>query len=294
VHPIAGKCKHCKAELTGYQAARPAASTPLPSLHKPAAPSAGNGHTPHTNGHPAHAPINAAVATAQEVQPVLPPRPTTRGHTAEPTASAWRTWPVIVIVLAMIAIVIAVVLMVWPAAAARAGDSGKRLQPPPAPERMPNAVPDVKPTVPDRRNQGSAPHAAVPDPWAPGANIPSQPDPSARPDPDDVDDDLSLKDPFADPRLGRGLKLNGPGTLFATMVVHLCRKMVECGLDDPMVTSQCDRFSRVIPGQLPNCPAATRCFHHIDAMACGTQPTTLAHVGTLLRQFSDCSDAVRC
>src|SRR6185503_10085345 len=88
VHPIAGKCKHCKAELTGYQAARPAASTPLPSLHKaPAAPSAGNGHSPHTNGHPAHAPITAAIATAQEVQPVLPPRPTTRGHTAEPTAS---------------------------------------------------------------------------------------------------------------------------------------------------------------------------------------------------------------
>src|SRR6185436_3118311 len=153
VHPIAGKCKHCKAELTGYQAARPAASTPLPSLHKsaPAAaptPSAGNGHGPQTNGHAAHAPIAAAIATAQEIQPVLPPRPTTRSHTAEPVASAWRSWPVLVIVLAMIAIVVAVVLMVWPSAAARAGDPGKRLQPPPAPERMPTTVPDVKQTVP--------------------------------------------------------------------------------------------------------------------------------------------------
>ncbi|HEY0992703.1 MAG TPA: hypothetical protein VGD80_36870 [Kofleriaceae bacterium] len=301
VHPIAGKCKHCKAELTGYQAARPAASTPLPSLHKSAAPapaptpSAGNGHGPQTNGHAAHAPIAAAIATAQEIQPVLPPRPTTRSHTAEPVASAWRSWPVLVIVLAMIAIVVAVVLMVWPAAAARAGDSGKRLQPPPAPERMPTTVPDIKPTVPDRRNQGAAPHAAVPDPWAPGAVTPAPADPSAKPDADDLDDDdLSLKDPFADPRLGRGLKLNRPGTLFATMVVHLCRKMVECGLDDPMVTSQCDRFSRVIPAPLPSCPAATRCYQHIDAMACGKQPTSLAHVGTLLRQFTDCSDAIRC
>jgi len=312
VHPIAGKCKHCKAELTGYQAARPAASTPLPSLHKPGAaapapaPAAGNGHSPQTNGHPAHAsahapahapshaPVAAAIATAHEVQPVLPPRPTTRSQTAEPTASVWRSWPVLVIVLAMIAIVVAVVLMVWPSAAARAGDPGKRLQPPPAPERMPNTVPDVKQT-PDRRNQGGAPHAAVPDPWAPGAVTPSPPDPSAKPDPDDADDDdLSLKDPFADPRLGRGLKLNRPGTLFATMVVHLCRKMVECGLDDPMVTNQCDRFSRVIPGQAPSCAAATRCLQRIDAMACGTQPTTLAHVGTLLQQFSDCHDAIRC
>src|SRR5262245_53151632 len=80
VHPIAGKCKHCKAELTGFQSARPAASAPLPSLHKPVVT---NGHPPaqaHTNGHPVHPPIAAAapVATAQEVQPVLPPRPTAR------------------------------------------------------------------------------------------------------------------------------------------------------------------------------------------------------------------------
>jgi hypothetical protein len=302
VHPIAGKCKHCKAELTGYHSARPAASAPLPSLHKPAA---SNGHhpptQPPTNGH-AHAPIGAgAVATAQEVQPqpVLPPRPTTRSHTAEPAASAWRSWPVFVIVLAMIAIVVAVVLMVWPAAAARAGDSGKRLLPPPAPDRMPTTVPekptvpDRQPTLPDRHNKGAAPRATAPDPWAPGAVTPSPPDPAATPD-DDQDDDLSFTDPLSDPHVARGLKLNRPGTLFATMVVHLCRKMIACGLDDPMVTSQCDRFSRAIPAPLPSCPAATRCYQHIDAMPCGSQPTTLARVGQLLRQFSDCGDAIRC
>jgi hypothetical protein len=297
VHPIAGKCKHCKAELTGYHSARPAASAPLPSLHKPAG---SNGHSPQTNGHAAPAPIAAAVATAQEVQPVLPPRPTTRSHTAEPATSGWRSWPVLVIVLAMIAIVVAVVLMMWPAAAARAGDSGKRLLPPPAPDRMPRTVPkgsiqpDRQPTVPDRNNKGTAPRATAPDPWAPGAVVPSPPDPAASPDDDQADDDLSFTDPLSDPHVARGLRLNRPGTLFATMVVHLCRKMIACGLDDPMVTSQCDRFARAIPAPTPNCPAATRCYQHIDAMACGSQPTTLARVGQLLRQFSDCSDAIRC
>jgi hypothetical protein len=29
-------------------------------------------------------------------------------------------------------------------------------------------------------------------------------------------------------------------------------------------------------------------------MTCGTQPATLSHVGTLLNQFSDCHDAIRC
>jgi hypothetical protein len=32
IHPIAGKCKHCKADLASFQASRPAAATPLPAL----------------------------------------------------------------------------------------------------------------------------------------------------------------------------------------------------------------------------------------------------------------------
>jgi hypothetical protein len=291
IHPIAGKCKHCKADLTTYHPARPAASAPLPALYRP---SSANGHSPQPNGDPAHAAVATAIAPAHEAQPVLPPRPTADSHAAEPAASAWRSWPVLVIILAMIAIVVAVTLMVWPASNARAGDRGKQLKPPPAPERMPTTVPDNH-AAPDRRSQGTPPRTA-PDPWA-TPDPPATQDPGGKPaDSNDDDDDLApLKDPLSDPNASRGgLRLNRPGALFATMVVHLCRKMLECGVDDPLVTNQCDRFSRAAPAPPSQCPAAVRCLQHIDAMACGAQPATLAHVGTLLNQFSDCHDAIRC
>src|SRR5690242_1654723 len=99
VHPIAGRCKHCKADLGAYRAARPAASAPLPALHPTA--TAGNG----ASGPVAHA---VAMPAAQ----TLPPRPG-RAVTGQPAGSAWRSWPVVVIVVAMMAIVAAVVLMVW-------------------------------------------------------------------------------------------------------------------------------------------------------------------------------------
>ncbi|HSS03390.1 MAG TPA: hypothetical protein VLM79_40280 [Kofleriaceae bacterium] len=296
IHPIAGKCKHCKADLTGYHAARPAASTPLPALHRPS-----NGHAPHAqaNGHPAHAAVATAVAAA-EAQPVLPPRPTAPSHAAEPATSAWRSWPVLVIVIAMLAIIAAVVLMMWPESSARGGDRKRALPPPPAPEHMPTTVPDPR-TAPNRQSQ--APRAN-PDPWATPSDPPAK-DPGGKPDATDDstdaadstdDDDLApLKDPFADSHASRsGLRFNRPGALFGTMVVHVCRKMLECGVADPLVTNQCERFSRVLPQPPPQCPAATRCFQHIDAMACGTQPATLAHVATLLNQFIDCHDAIRC
>src|SRR5262245_30422203 len=174
IHPIAGKCKHCKADLTGYYAARPAASAPLPALHKPAR----NGHNAQLNGQAVQAPIATAAAPAQEAPPVLPPRPTARSHTAEPRSSAWRSWPVIVIVLAMIAIVVAVVLMVWPASSGRGGDSGKHaLKPPPAPERMPTTVPDVDRAAPRTHNQAVPPRTA-PDPWG---TKPADPPPAQDP-----------------------------------------------------------------------------------------------------------------
>src|SRR4029079_13200929 len=194
IHPIAGKCKHCKADLTGYHAARPAASEPLPALHKPAR----NGHNPQiaeANGHPAHAPIASAVSPA-DAQPVLPPRPTAHSHPAQPAPSAWRSWPVLVIVVAMVAIIAAVVLMMWPESSARGSGRGKRaLQTPPAPERLPTTVPDPR-TAPNRQSQAQR---ADSDPWATPMDPPAAKDPGGKPDSDDDsndDDDLApLKDP---------------------------------------------------------------------------------------------------
>lgn len=301
IHPIAGKCKHCKADLTAYRSARPAADAPLPALHPP---HGGNGHGNGHAGPPPHAPIAhaapVAVAAGHEVQAVLPPRPTGRSPTAEPVAT-WRSWPVIVIALAMLAIIVAVVLMVWPASSERSREPGKHaLQPPPAPERM-QTEPDIKTPLPDRRVPATRPHAAAPDPWSADPDPPAQPTPQvvppqpARPldpadestDADDIDLD-ALKDPFAMPHL------NGRGQMIGAMLVHLCRKLIECHVDDMASTELCERIANHAQPPPPTCPAAARCLQHIDAMTCGSQPSSVGQLGVLMTQFRDCTDATRC
>lgn len=307
IHPIAGKCKHCKADLTAYRSSRPAANAPLPPLHQA---SSGNGHG-NGNGHAgppiAHvAPV--AVAAAHDVQAVLPPRPTARSHTAQPTGATWRSWPVLVIVLAMVAIVVAVVLMLWPTSSDRLREPGKHaLQPPPAPERM-QTEPDIKPPVPDRRVQPARPNA--PDPWSAGPSplpprqpqvAPSQPAPSPTPSPldpsvdsadaDDLDLDV-LKDPLATPR--PGASLNARGAMVAAMFEHLCRKLSECHVDDTTTTDLCEQITSQPHGAPVNCPAAVRCLQHIDAMSCGSRPTSFTQLSVLMGRFRDCAEATRC
>jgi hypothetical protein len=295
VHPVAGKCKHCKADLTAYRSARPAASAPLPALQQ-AQPSNG-----HANGAVPHVPpVHAPIAVAHEPQAVLPPRPTARSHTAEPTGSTWRSWPVIVIVLAMAAIVAAVVLMVWPSGES---EPGKRtLQPPPAPERM-LTDPDIKPP---QQPPPARPPGGAPDPWSsdltpsPDRPSPAPSPPAPTPDPDvDFDDDQdvdALKDPFAsrDPSAARPrLGLNRRGALAGLMVVHLCRKLISCRIDDPVAASVCDQIS---PPQAPppSCPAAMRCLKHIDDLGCDNQSTDMVSIMKLMTQFEDCTEAASC
>jgi hypothetical protein len=291
VHPIAGRCKHCKADLSSYRSARPAASTPLPALHQAAA----SGHA-----HP-HAPSPHAIAhavtlpgPAPESRAVLPPRPTGSFPTAAPGRGTWRSWPVMVIALAAAAIVAAVVLMVWPEATRR---EGKRALPaPPAPERMvpQSPPPEPSPAPPARAGQGQA------DPWSQNDRAaPARPSapaaPSQVPDDDtDPDDDAQ-----AAPRAPAQGRWQDPSAVGNTMVVfamanHLCRKAASCGVDDPMLRNMCDTIARN-PDPPLTCAAAERCLRQIDAMSCATsQSDDFSQLPTLIAQFRDCADAVRC
>jgi hypothetical protein len=290
IHPIAGKCKHCKADLSTYHAARPAANAPLPALlqalpvNDPPRPLAGGGA-------PRHAPLAYAfpIAAPREVPPpVLPPRPTSRGHA--PEAGGWRSWPILVILVATVAIVIAAVLMVWPSAH---DDTGKRVVQPPAPDRMDTQNPGQG-TAPRQPRTPATPPGAAPDPWRP---TPAVPDPAA---PDDDQDLDSMADPFAaphgapTPRGRRKLAVNGRGMVMFAMAEHLCRKMVQCGNDDSTMAKVCDSVSTNATDLPANCPAAERCLQHIDAMACSAQGDDLSQLSRLLSQFRDCADAVRC
>ena len=279
IHPIAGKCKHCKADLASYHAARAPASAPLPSLRTVApTPNAGV----HWNPGRSEAP-----PPARPDSPAVEPEP--RG--------GWRSWPVIVIALAMVAIVAAVVLMVWPASHA---SGEKHVGAPPAPERMDTAPEVTAPPAPSAPHASAAPPAA-PDPWA----TPNPPPPAANPTPappdDDPADNANPLDAFADtppggkPSAGRP-GLNTGASMVLSMAVHVCRKIQQCStsVDVPAATiAMCDALRKqpILP---PRCPAAHRCLNAIDAMTCDATDLDPRQAGMLLNQFVDCSDATQC
>ena len=285
IHPIAGKCKHCKADLSTYHAARPAANTPLPALRA--------GHDAAALAVTAHAvPMPAA---REPSAPVLPPRPTGRAPAAPAHASGWRSWPVLVIIVAGIAIVVAAVLMVWPPSRGQGGDAGKHVVQPPAPERMDTqnpgmAAPRTQPAP--RPDPWSQPHAAVPSPHDPSADL-TPPDDS-HDDQDSDPDAVPPPTPRGRPAPRRGLTVNTSGVVMLAMAVHLCRKMVQCGNDDLTTKSMCDTVASSATDIPANCPAANRCLERIDAMSCSSQNDDLSQLTMLLTQFRDCADAVRC
>jgi hypothetical protein len=284
IHPVAGKCKHCKEDLSAMRSGRPAAAAPLPALRGGA--QNGNG----SNGHhvaaayaatstPAPMPMIARSPEMHELrddQPILPQRPTGRSVAAQRPRSMWKSWPMLVIVLATIAIVVAVVLMVWPPSS---GSEGKRaLQPPPAPERM-----DSNPLPPP--GQGNNNGA---DPWgghSQNTPVPPRqtPDPLPPKQPNDPND---LDDPFAN----LGTPNLGPQTdVMLAMVSHACEKMKACPDADQTFTSICDQFSMLPHGSPPTCAAAQRCMAAIDKLDCNTD---LSNPMSVMQQMTDCSTAM--
>jgi len=212
---------------------------------------------------------------------------------------------VLVMILAAIAIVAAVVLMVWPTHGGRRDLEGKHpMAVPPAPERM-QTEPDVRPQPQAPSPIGPAPPqpGATRDPWSdPADPLPADPSASANDTDDDDHDDSGSIDPFASPRPRapsvrpnrRQIPRNGTGAVLSAIAEHMCRKLDECGTDDPIGKRECTKISR---GSVPppaGCPAADRCLQHIDTMSCGSMDIGLAQLSLLLNQFRDCTDALSC
>ena len=278
IHPVAGKCKHCKEDLSAMRSGRPAAAAPLPALRN--GPSNGNGNGHHVAAAyaatSAPAPIPIAVHPREESQPILPPRPTGRSVAAQRPRSMWRSWPMLVIALATIAIVVAVILMVWPPSS---GSEGKRaLQPPPAPERM-----DSNPLPPP--GQGNNNGA---DPW--GGHSQNTPAPP-RQTPDPLPPGSPQIDPN-DPLAGIGTlgSLGPQGDVMVAMMAHACDKLKACPDADETFTSVCDQFSMFARrSSPPTCAAAQRCMAAIDKMDCSAD---LSNPVAVVQQMTDCSSAI--
>jgi len=80
--------------------------------------------------------------------------------------------------------------------------------------------------------------------------------------------------------------------LFA-IAEHMCRKLDQCGTDDPIGRSACDKLSRRSVTPPTGCPAADRCLLHIDTLSCESMDVGLSQLTRLLNQVRDCTDAIR-
>ncbi len=305
IHPIAGRCKHCKADIAAVRQVRPAAGAALPPLVAPKVRAA----TPPPIADHYDAPVPVTVPAASEPsQPILPPRPSIEAGGTASTRSSWKSWPILVILLATIAIIAAVILMAFPPSAG--ADSGKRvLDPPPAPERMdtnpgarshhgggddqnnPLPLPPLDPQDPP-----PAPHAQIAPPAPPADPADPLPVPRHTPDP------LPPADPDVDPDFG-GLggggivggttrtPLGGPKMdMMSTLLKHACDRAKACGSTDPTATMGCDLTKMLPPASPPTCPAAVRCFAKIDAMDCSAavDATSMMMLGDCMQAMTSC------
>ncbi len=279
IHPVAGRCKHCKQDLNAARAARPAAQAPLPALSNGAG---GNEPPRYANGHGngsatiASTYINPMAVAMPVLEagtgPILPPRPTGRSVATVAASSPLRSWPVVVIGVAAVAIIAAVAIMVWPPAKPdRAIRDQHELQPPPAPERM-----DSDP-LPPSQPAPSAQHSQV-DPPAPRHT----PDPlPAQPSPRNIDP----QDPFGNSPGGlSGLSLSGIAGADMMMAVmgHACARLKACPDADESVRDMCDMFSSYSrTAKAPDCDAAKQCLELIDKLDCSAAATPAALMTTI-------------
>ncbi len=214
VHPIAGRCKHCRADLSQGRPAAMLGRPPLMALGGGAPPpppafASGNGHPA-----PAHASHPAAM---------LP-------STAAPATSSasWSSrWPLIVALLAILAIIASVALLMFGGGSGKKKDSGAKRFDGPAPELMPTdpLSPRVTPPAPP---PNGAPHANGTTPTDPRSPF----------------DNPALPPP-PPPRAGAG-----PATaheFFSQAVDGACRRMTTCAANDPTVASYCTMAHQMLP-----------------------------------------------
>jgi len=282
IHPVAGRCKHCKQDLSAFRSNRPAAAAQLPALNGSA-----------SNGRAVAAPAIAIPVPApmrEEARPILPPRPTARpGPVAE--ASAWRHWPIVVMALAVAAILVAVVVLLWPPSST--SHAGK-LQPgagAPGGDNMETQplAPQVPPQAPPPPSNDDPWGGPTPQPSKPHAQITPRPTPDPLPQ-DPMDDTDSLDQMLAQ----NGMATSGSTATMMLIMQHLCDRVSQCGISASPIQLVCTG-ARTAHATVSPCDARTRCLDHIDELSCSTKIDDQSALLPLMTQFQDCIDAMtRC
>lgn len=287
IHPIAGRCKHCRTDLSAMRgggghaapAALPALGAGAPIVvpaHAAAAahasPYAGGQVNGHANGHAAYAPAGAALPAAASMVAVR----------AAPTESTWsRRWPILVVVLAAIVIVVSVVLLLQ-------GDkpASSKIKRPIQPS-MDNNM-NTNPMVPD-------------DPWGGPPTVPPSTQPSAPP---------GTHPPGVPPDPGggaAGVPGGTPGTgptdpdaqaqFRRAMFEALCGRLKTCG-QSPAIDALCNNTVLEQLTQGTSCrsfdpSAGSACLARLRDFPCVDDLDSLdaSRIMGLFDGFSECSQA---
>lgn len=246
----------------------------------------GNGHANEKmNGYvpmPVTQPAIPAAINEDGSRPILPPRPTGRMMTASTSEPGWiaRNWPLLVIATACLAIFVALLFMVMPMFNKNKDQGTKADKLTPAPERM-----DTNPLVPkDPRSGGGT----TPDPW-------KDPNGGVKPDKPDIDipDDPDVDDPGSGGATGPTLQ--GTGAIMMGMVRHVCDRAQSCGQLDAKLVDYCTETKKYPIAPPPaSCPAAQRCFTHIDQMSCSASFDDISALTSVMHKFQDCVEALQC
>jgi len=282
IHPIAGKCKHCKTDLVKlrrqHQAAAGTPAPPQPGRPYSAPPRA---TTAPVNGNHGAAPTPIIIAP-----PIATPDPHLVSLPPTSRRGAWsRTWPIVVAVIAAAAIVISVILLLT--GDGRHHDSGtQRVVPPPAPDRM-NTDPLPDPTDPWQGAPGAAPNSAPgAAPSAPN-NAPAAPAPPTPP---------------------AASAVPAPEKWNTVAFEAMCQRFSTCGHTDPQLRNVCNDLSaavtfsddetlqRIARGECTyDRTKAASCLASIERFPCPQQGTAdLAALSQSLTGLTDCAEALAC
>lgn len=294
IHPIAGKCKHCKTDLVKLRrqqqqaAGTPAparmpyggATAPRPATVQPV-PSNGAAH-PAPSAAPQPVIISAPVPA---VDPYVVPLPPPRG--------AWsRSWPIVVAVIAAAAIVVSVILLLT--GGNKDHDSKTdRVIPPPAPDRM-NTDP-----LPSDPWQGATPGGSAGSGSSSGNTYPAQPAPPvpaqpAPPTPPSPTPQTGATAPAAE-------QFNG------AMWQTVCERFSSCGVLDPSGKQLCDDLSkaaqysdtdtrdRVAKGECTyDRDKAATCLNALGGLPCAQAQADLGALSKTILDARECMDVLTC
>lgn len=281
IHPIASRCKHCRASIGDHAARQRSGAAGLRALPALIA-------TPTSLGLPSS---TAAVALPIASSPSV-------NLDGQASANAfdvahandrpwWKRWPMIVVAVATVVIVVAVIMMVLPQDQRR----GRNVVAPPAPSNMDtNPMPETPPALP------SAPS----DPWSGnGRAVPAPIDPSA---PAPIAP--SATTPF-DPSAPMPIDPATPGNparnrFVSQLTTAVCKQITDCTNIDPAMSGVlCDAMVSLLNQASPwstcsfNVGKAATCLERVQTLSCDAQLNTVDAV-LLLNDLPACLEALRC